>query len=51
MLAEPERRRGGANLVDELLLRDQALRLRLYELMRVVVMLEHVELDLGLRGT
>ena len=49
MLAEPERRRGGANLVDELLLRDQALRLRLYELIRVVVMLEHVELDLGLR--
>ena len=49
MLAEPERRRGGANVVDELLLGDQALRLRLYELMRVVVVLEHVELDLGLR--
>ena len=49
MLAEPERRRSGANVVCELQLGDQALRLRHYELMRVVVVLEHVELDLGLR--
>jgi len=43
MLAEPERRRSGANVVCELQLGDQALRLRHYELMRVVVVLEHVE--------
>jgi hypothetical protein len=50
VLAEPERRRSRANLLYELLLGGEALRLRLYELIGVVVVLEHVELDLCLRG-
>jgi len=49
VLAEPERRRSRANLLYELLLGVEALRLRLDELIRVVVVLEYVELDLGLR--
>ena len=49
MLAEPERRRSRSNLLYQLLLRVEALRLRLDELIGVVVVLEHVELDLGLR--
>ncbi len=48
MLAEPERRRGRANLLPEFLLEVEALRLRLDELIGVVVVLEHVELDLCL---
>ena len=49
MFAELERRRGRANLLYELLLGGEALRLCLDELIGVVVVLEHVELDLGLR--
>ena len=49
MFAEPERRRCRANLLYELVLGGEALRLRLYELVGVLVVLEHVELGLGLR--
>jgi hypothetical protein len=49
VFSEPERRRSRANLPYELLLGVEALRLRLDELTGIVVVLEHVELDLGLR--
>jgi hypothetical protein len=49
VFAKPERRSSRANLLYELLLGGDALRLRLDELIGVVVVLEHVELDLGLR--
>ena len=49
MLAELERRRRRANLLYELLLGGEAVRLRRDELTGIVVVLEHVELDLGLR--
>lgn len=50
MFSEPERRRGCADLPHELLLGVEALRLRLHEFIGVVVVLEHVEFDLGLKG-
>jgi hypothetical protein len=50
VFAEPERRHGRANLLSELLLGGEALRFRFHKLVGVVVVLEHVELDLGLRG-
>ena len=49
MFAEPERRSSRANLLYELLLGVEALRFCLHELIGVVVVLEHVELDLGLK--
>lgn len=49
MFAEPERQRGRANLLHQLLLGVEALGFRLDELTGIVVVLEHVELDLGLR--
>ena len=48
MLAEPQRWCGVADPPCELLLGGEALRLRLQELVDLIVVLEHVELDLGL---
>ena len=50
MLAEPQRWCGVADPPCELLLGGEALRLRLQKLVDLVVVLEHVELDLGLGG-
>ena len=49
MFAESERRRSRANLPYEFMLEGEALRLRLNELIGLVVVLEHIELDFGLR--
>jgi hypothetical protein len=49
VFSEPERRRSRANLLNELLLGVEALRFCIHELIGVVVVLEHVELDLGLK--
>jgi hypothetical protein len=50
VLAEPQRCCGVADPPGELLLRGEALRLRLQELVGLVVVLEHLELDLRLGG-